>query len=675
MVKILFLLIFLGSSGISMANAMGNDTLSVTGRLLDYYSKVPQERIYLHTDRPYYMAGDTIWFRAHVLDAATRIPVSRSRFVYVELYDQHADTLVQRMKVRCDSSGVFANAMFLSKAMASGSYTMVAYTQWMRNFGSEQFCYKPIYVTAKTGDDHYVSCIEPPVALQASPLLEVKQRKGQLLIRMADTSASDTLTCVIYGSGNLVETPYVGSHVLRIDMGHLRPGIVTVAMIRSQDRAVLASCETQIADHDSICVTVKSQITEGKKMPIASMLTLTDKGGRPLKGVFSVSVTDYDVVKPDTLQPTLSQWAMARRDGTYPIADMLRGRYPQIAYPIETEQRITGRVKGTLKSKLKNPHLLLVNPTEGVHHEFELGDSSRFSLTVDSPEGTTWLLEGTKKSGSVGMVELQVDKQTLPAVELPHYTYQTGSDLSAYTQHNNRQQMYAWNREVELPEFEKKGSKPKPKSMNYGQLQAPRNLFPGDSRIEHAVSMENLLAQLGIYCHVGEDGQKRIGGVGQIVGKKYIDNVAEQDDEEILAILPQQVRSIEYFTMNHPQNTMYGVRADTRGRIPGVLFIFLKDGSEIVKRKHELSMSKVQPLGYRYNMSFYSPQYPKANKSDYTRPDYRTTLYWNPSLTTDDAGHAALQFYSSDVSKRYLLTIEGVTDDGQMVSWHGCLTK
>lgn len=117
------------------------------------------------------------------------------------------------------------------------------------------------------------------------------------------------------------------------------------------------------------------------------------------------------------------------------------------------------------------------------------------------------------------MVELQVDKQIPPTVRLPHYACQMGNDLSVYVKQSNQQQMYAWNGVVELPEFEKKGSKKKPKSMNYGQLEAPRNLYPNDPRIEHATSMETLLSQLGIYCSVGEDGHKRIGGVGQIVGK------------------------------------------------------------------------------------------------------------------------------------------------------------
>ncbi len=79
------------------------DTLDIQQRILDYYSKVPQEQIYVHTDKPYYVPEDTVWFRAHLVDAVTHTPISRSRYVYLELHDQQADTLVQRIIVKCDS--------------------------------------------------------------------------------------------------------------------------------------------------------------------------------------------------------------------------------------------------------------------------------------------------------------------------------------------------------------------------------------------------------------------------------------------------------------------------------------------------------------------------------------------------------------------------------------------
>ena len=63
-------------------------------------------------------------------------------------------------------------------------------------------------------------------------------------------------------------------------------------------------------------------------------------------------------------------------------------------------------------------------------------------------------------------------------------------------------------------------------------------------------------------------------------------------------------------------------------------------------------------------MAFYSPQYAQGGG---TRPDQRTTLYWDPKLKTDADGHATIHFYSSDISRRYLVTIEGVSDDGTIV--------
>ena len=105
-----------------------------------------QELIYVHTDKPYYAPGDTVWFRAHLMDANTHLPTSRSRFVYMELHDQQADTLMQRVVVKRDSDGVFANVMLLPNDIRGGVYTLVAYTQWMRNFPQEHFCYQPLTV-------------------------------------------------------------------------------------------------------------------------------------------------------------------------------------------------------------------------------------------------------------------------------------------------------------------------------------------------------------------------------------------------------------------------------------------------------------------------------------------------------------------------------------------------
>ena len=203
---------------------------------------------------------------------------------------------------------------------------------------------------------------------------------------------NDKLRSIIYGSGNLIEVPYVNSRVLRLDLHKLQPGIVTVAMLSKANEMIVAECETAIgAVYMPVQMACKPE--RGSKAPVNLSIQLSDSTGIPLKGHYSVSVVDYDVVRADTLRSNLVDYINNHRDGKYPLADILQHRYPSLNYPMEHQQQITGCVRGTLKSKLKNPHLLLVNPIEGYRKEFELGDSSRFSLTVDSPENMIWLLD------------------------------------------------------------------------------------------------------------------------------------------------------------------------------------------------------------------------------------------------------------------------------------------
>ena len=91
----------------------------------------PQEKIYLHTDKPYYISGERIFFRAHLADASTHIPATASRYVYVELINP-VDTVVTRVKIRQDE-GAFHGYLLIPDDVPEGDYTMRAYTTYMRS--------------------------------------------------------------------------------------------------------------------------------------------------------------------------------------------------------------------------------------------------------------------------------------------------------------------------------------------------------------------------------------------------------------------------------------------------------------------------------------------------------------------------------------------------------------
>lgn len=106
--------------------------------------KTPQEKIYVHTDKPYYSAGEDIWFTAYLINAATHTPNTLSRFVYVELIDK-SDSVLTRIKIKRDSLG-FSGSIKLKPELPAGHYALRAYTYWMQNVSDDFFFTKRIYI-------------------------------------------------------------------------------------------------------------------------------------------------------------------------------------------------------------------------------------------------------------------------------------------------------------------------------------------------------------------------------------------------------------------------------------------------------------------------------------------------------------------------------------------------
>lgn len=66
--------------------------------------------------------------------------------------------------------------------------------------------------------------------------------------------------------------------------------------------------------------------------------------------------------------------------------------------------------------------------------------------------------------------------------------------------------------------------------------------------------------------------------------------------------------------------------------------------------------------------SFSSPDYSTQEKKQSRIPDFRNTLYWNPSIVTDKEGKAGLDFWTSDNKSDFEINIQGITRDGKLVS-------
>lgn len=105
----------------------------------------PQEKIYLHLDKPYYAPGDTVWFKAYLMDAVAHLSDTVSKRIYVDLFRKDRGTLVQGLVLK--NKGGFSNGdIVLSDSLPEGLYEIRAFTNWMRNFPDEYFFHKEVFV-------------------------------------------------------------------------------------------------------------------------------------------------------------------------------------------------------------------------------------------------------------------------------------------------------------------------------------------------------------------------------------------------------------------------------------------------------------------------------------------------------------------------------------------------
>ena len=130
------------------------DTIIAYFNLLE---KVPQEKLYLHLDKPFYGAGEKIWFKGYLVNSVTHQDNTQSNFIITELVNR-SDSIVERKKIRRDSLG-FHNAFTLPPTLPAGDYYLRGYSNWMLNQEPEFFYSRNLKI-GNSLDNTIVSNIE-----------------------------------------------------------------------------------------------------------------------------------------------------------------------------------------------------------------------------------------------------------------------------------------------------------------------------------------------------------------------------------------------------------------------------------------------------------------------------------------------------------------------------------
>lgn len=152
----------------------------IVEKLTNYSLKFPQEKIFVHFDKPTYSTGETIWFKAYLVDAFSNEPITLSNVIHVELLDDELNLLDYKI-LKVDKGGAPGDFK-IADSLPPGEYHVRAYTNWMRNF-EEGFYYRKTIKVLKTFVD------EEEMEVSVSPRISFFPEGGELVDGLASIVA------------------------------------------------------------------------------------------------------------------------------------------------------------------------------------------------------------------------------------------------------------------------------------------------------------------------------------------------------------------------------------------------------------------------------------------------------------------------------------------------------
>lgn len=140
-------LILLTTGYVSLAQQEIKDSLGTS--FTRYQLQYPQEKLFVHIDRTFYLSGETIWFKVYDVDPAGK-PWNFSQIAYIELLDKDQRPVLQEKIEIKDGKG--NGNLQIPLSVRSGPYLFRAYTNWMKNFSPDFYFHQQLSILNTLND-------------------------------------------------------------------------------------------------------------------------------------------------------------------------------------------------------------------------------------------------------------------------------------------------------------------------------------------------------------------------------------------------------------------------------------------------------------------------------------------------------------------------------------------
>jgi len=136
-----------------LVNMAQSDSMrTIKAKFEKYNEQALQEKIFVHTDRNFYVAGEIIWFKVYCVNGDNSRFLNLSKVAYIEILNQDRQAVLQA-KIALED-GVGSGSLVLPSDFKSGSYIFRSYTSWMKNFDPEFYFHQQLtIVNTVVGDN------------------------------------------------------------------------------------------------------------------------------------------------------------------------------------------------------------------------------------------------------------------------------------------------------------------------------------------------------------------------------------------------------------------------------------------------------------------------------------------------------------------------------------------
>jgi len=504
-----------------------------------------------------------------------------------------------------------------------------------------------------------------------------------------------------------------GSNIMGIEVENLSRGI-NHALLISSGGEILAERLFFVHEKDPVSTGIGfDKDIYGIREKVTVSATLRDTCGNPVSGEFSVSVVDgnfKDFSQPDNIESYMlissELKGKINAPGYYfnnsvPLEERLRavdllmmvqgwryydipylyGHQPQVKYGKEFTQSISGSVRTLMGRKTDGFSLIVFAPDIGLSYHNDFTGSDFYMDNLDFPHGTSFLVQANKRVGKRQLTARMESDLFAPYFEYPQL-YGMPLDGSGEPKAlMNTPVVYKDSlNSIQLKEAVVTSSgyyRPKHNPSPFGQsferskVKEREELERDDYKYIHDYIVENYPVFFKSKNSNFDDViySRRSGSIKHTSEQTittnnepvlYVDGLKMQSTGDIKT---WSVRDIEKLIV------LRGNDGALYGSVWGVILITTRRGGSVTEKQERKSDGVIiTPLGWQKPTGFYSPVYDTPQMYNTSNPDYRTTIYWSPSISTDQKGFATFEFYTSDYKNPCIIRIEGKTSDNRYIT-------